>query len=486
MPSLDKDGQSYETTQRVGNALPRVNKIPNLTRSKLPNDQSIPKPLNSGHVSALSQSNLTAHQSSLLPYTYRIPIPDIEDYSRRTHGETNKSQPSVYINSSTTRQEKNDIRGRNSGSQGSNPHNERMGRPATSMGLQAILSTLLSSLSEGETTSDIQGTSVSSPEKFSGHDRTKFRTFIAQNRLVFRANPRKFSTDANKVTYACSYLEGTAFLWYENYVSKNLEPAWFGNFELFEKELASQFGMINSTSIAERKINRTFMKTTEHISDYLTKFNSLRYDLDWNDPALSFAFKRGLPTRIKDELARTTLKPRSLKELVEHSTRIDFQYWDRETEKNSETTTVHPPRSQGQTGTRKAINNSSTNLSLTPKLLFDDTGLITGKERQRRIDMKLCLYCAGDHFLDKCKKRPPHTPRIPAVSTKINLALPTQSSQFHSRNRNLTSQKGPNIWGLRGSKTFVRVAESPRYRQFDPNAEPWEFVERNMVTAEVA
>ncbi|KAK4696669.1 hypothetical protein P7C70_g8338, partial [Phenoliferia sp. Uapishka_3] len=410
MPSLDKDGQSHETTQRVGNALPQVNKISNLTRSKLPNDQSIPKPPNSGqsipkppssgHVSALSQSNLTTHQSSLLPYTYKIPIPDIEDNSRRTHGKTNKSQPSVYINFSTTRQGKDDIRRRDPGSQGSNPHNERLGQPAALMGLQAILSTLLLSLSEGEATSNIQGTSVSSPGKFSGHDHTKFWTFIAQNRLVFRANPRKFSTNANKVTYTCSYLEGTAFLWYKNYVSKNLEPAWFGNFKLFEKELASQFRMINSTSITERKINRTFMKTTKHISDYLTKTNSLRFDLDWNDPALSFAFKCGLPTRIKDELARTTLKPRSLKELVQHSTRIDFQYWDRETEKNSATTTGYHPKPQGQPGTRKAINNSSTNLSLTPKLLFNDTGLITGKEHQHHIDMKLCLYCACDHFLD--------------------------------------------------------------------------------------
>ena len=123
--------------------------------------------------------------------------------------------------------------------------------------LEDIFTTLAKAITDRDSTNgDVKGTSVRAPDKFSGKDRTKYRTFIAQLRLVFRANAKRFASDVNKVTYACSYLNDVAFSWYENFVPKDVKPDWFFDFSLFEQELSSQFGTINAPAITERKLGQ--------------------------------------------------------------------------------------------------------------------------------------------------------------------------------------------------------------------------------------
>lgn len=132
----------------------------------------------------------------------------------------------------------------------------------------SLLKTLAQAISDREDSGDVKGASVRAPEKFTGKDRTKYQTFIAQLRLVFRANSRRFASETNQVTYACSYLDDLVFSWYENYVAKGLEPEWFHNFAAFERELASQFGTINASAIAERKIQTLKMRPNDNINEY--------------------------------------------------------------------------------------------------------------------------------------------------------------------------------------------------------------------------
>lgn len=309
--------------------------------------------------------------------------------------------------------------------------------------LQAILASLATAISDRDNSGDVKGTSVRSPDKFSGKDRTKFRTFIAQLKLVFRANPRRYGTDTNKVTYACSYLDDNAFAWYENFVTQEVEPDWFSDFAAFEHELSVQFGTINAAAVAERKMGTLRMRPNEHINDYLTKFTSLKNDVDWNDSALSFAFRSGLPNRIKDEIARHDSRPRNLQELTELVIRIDFQYWDRETERYQERTDERPtqrhdptshrtpssarPTTRSSTAPRSTASSSTSNsmsyrpnktVVERPPLPLDNQGKVTNNERQRRIDNKLCLYCGGNHFLDKCDKKKPGT--VARIATSNN------------------------------------------------------------------
>lgn len=316
--------------------------------------------------------------------------------------------------------------------------------------VETLITTIMKQFQDGGN-GDVKGSSVRSPDKFTGKDRTKFRTFMAQLRLVFRANPRRYQSDTHKVTYACSYLDDIAFSWYENYVSRHIEPAWFNDYNAFERELSAHFGTINAAAAAERGLQRIKMRASDQVNDYLTRFAALRNDVDWNDSALVFAFKQGLPARIKDEIARNDLRPRDLTELIELVIRIDFQFWDRETERTQEkspeeyqsrerlssrpayTSTPRtsngsyaprhpslpykPPLTSGQPPSRAP---SKYPAGPRPVLSLNNEGKITNSERQRRMDNKLCLYCGGDHFLDKCDKK---------RSTNVRLAVPAASPE---------------------------------------------------------
>ena len=81
---------------------------------------------------------------------------------------------------------------------------------------QTTLLALIKALTRADEPPSSKGTDVRSPDKFNGLDRSKLRTYFAQCLLVFRANPCKFDTDTKKITYACSYLDGLAFEWYEH------------------------------------------------------------------------------------------------------------------------------------------------------------------------------------------------------------------------------------------------------------------------------
>ncbi|KAI0362863.1 hypothetical protein BV20DRAFT_959431, partial [Pilatotrama ljubarskyi] len=59
---------------------------------------------------------------------------------------------------------------------------------------------------------------VREPDQFDGSNSDELRIFFAQLELVFKARPRTFNSEAKKVTYALSYLKGTALQWFEPYL----------------------------------------------------------------------------------------------------------------------------------------------------------------------------------------------------------------------------------------------------------------------------
>ena len=59
---------------------------------------------------------------------------------------------------------------------------------------------------------------IRDPDPLDGSDPNKLRAFFAQLELVFKARPRTFDSDERKVTYALSYLKGTALQWFEPYL----------------------------------------------------------------------------------------------------------------------------------------------------------------------------------------------------------------------------------------------------------------------------
>jgi hypothetical protein len=53
------------------------------------------------------------------------------------------------------------------------------------------------------------------PDPYDGTDPSKLRAFLSQCRLTFRSRPNNFADDQFKITYAISWLKGTALHWYK-------------------------------------------------------------------------------------------------------------------------------------------------------------------------------------------------------------------------------------------------------------------------------
>ena len=98
---------------------------------------------------------------------------------------------------------------------------------------------------------------VRDPDQYDGSDTTKLCPFLAQLELVFKARPRTFALETKKVTYAISYLKGTALQWFEPYLleSQTLNPPNFMvDFEAFKNELRTNFGPYDAVGTAENDL----------------------------------------------------------------------------------------------------------------------------------------------------------------------------------------------------------------------------------------
>lgn len=236
------------------------------------------------------------------------------------------------------------------------------------------------------TPEDTELPSVASPRCFTGHDRRKCRPFVSQLKLVFRSDPPRFATEAQKVTYACSYLNELAFHWYDSASSgPEPPPAWLATFDTFVIELTSMFGHKNAKAVAERSLHRLHMGPGETIARYLVRFEGARQEVDWNDQALFFSFKSGLLPRLKEDIAIDFQQPTDLASLIKLAMRRDAEHHARLSEQ----------RDQHRTHSRKKVEQPrSRNLPHAP---------LTPKEREHRIQQQLCLYCgATGHYLSKC------------------------------------------------------------------------------------
>ena len=279
---------------------------------------------------------------------------------------------------------------------------------------------------------------VREPDQFDGSDSRKLRAFLMQLELNFNDRPTVFRLDRTKVNYALSYLKGTALDWFEPGLfgpGGSLEPRWLSSYADFVRELRVNFGPHDPVGDAESELERLHMKENQRITKYMVDFSRLAAQCQWGEAALRHQFYRGLPGRIKDEIARVG-KPILLTELRKLAQSIDARYWERRSEISRETPTTtknsapskpaseqnSKPSSSQKPSEKKADNSdrpasrpaasrpntNATPASRNPELQgkLGKDGKLTAEERQRRFDNKLCMFCGGTgHMARDCPKR---------------------------------------------------------------------------------
>jgi len=264
---------------------------------------------------------------------------------------------------------------------------------------------------------------VKEPDTFDGSDPRKLNNFILLCNLYFRNNP-SYSDDEPKVTFALSYLRGTALEYFEpSILDSDDTPYWMDNWSAFLRTLRTQFGPVDPTADAENGIDNLKMHDNHRILKYNVDFNRFAAQTGWNDSVLRHRYYTGLAERIKDVMGQQG-KPATLEamKLLAHS--IDSRHWERAREKFRSDKGKSDSSKSDQKSDKKASNSANNNPSqkysqnnksgkpapssgnsagLSDKLGKD--GKLTPQERQRRFDNNLCMFCGKiGHVAKDCLK----------------------------------------------------------------------------------
>ena len=147
--------------------------------------------------------------------------------------------------------------------------------------LAAALTLLAQSLSTLKKNSE--QTKVQEPDVFDGSDTHKLQPFLVQCTLNFRNRPDAFSTDSAKVTFALSYLKGTALDWFKPSLTSGLNLAWLNDYSDFILELRKNFGPHDPKGEGKADLENLH---NQRIVKYLVDFNRLAARVQWGKAAL--------------------------------------------------------------------------------------------------------------------------------------------------------------------------------------------------------
>ncbi|CDO78214.1 hypothetical protein BN946_scf184887.g2 [Trametes cinnabarina] len=273
-------------------------------------------------------------------------------------------------------------------------------------------------------------------DQFDGSDPNKLRLFFAQLELVFKAHPRTFKSDEKKVTYAISFLKGTALQWFEPYLLEGATdnpPLFMSSYKAFQDELRANFGPYDASRAAEHELMNLRMTENQRIAKYITQFTRLATQVRWGNAPLRYRFYDGLPNRLKDRISEVG-KPTTLNALRDLAQSIDNRYWERKAEQARESGTSksgHKSSSDSKSGSSSKSGHASNTTANTPAATpsksgsgggtpktpgktpakpyadkLGKDGKLTPEERQRRFANNLCLFYGGaGHTAGACPKK---------------------------------------------------------------------------------
>ncbi|MBW0489605.1 hypothetical protein O181_029320 [Austropuccinia psidii MF-1] len=175
------------------------------------------------------------------------------------------------------------------------------------------------------------------PDSFDGTQAHKLRGFIQPCQLIFHNDPANLISDRNKVLYSTSFLTGRAGKCIEHYLSNisNEDPSYLlNNWPLFESQLWTLFGDSNEVRKAEQELENLRMKERGHLSLYIADFRSLMSRIeDWGETAYIHVYRRGLASRLLEQLASHPGTFDTLQKLMDFTLKLDTRYHERQKEK---------------------------------------------------------------------------------------------------------------------------------------------------------
>ncbi|MGL4250315.1 MAG: DUF4939 domain-containing protein, partial [Aeromonas sp.] len=263
---------------------------------------------------------------------------------------------------------------------------------------------------------------INNPPVYSGEP-LQCRSFLTQCEVVFSLQPSTFAEDRSRVAYVISLLAGRARQWAT--AGWETEVDWIQRFTLFKEEMLRVFDRSAQGTEVSRLLS-SLHQGRGSVTDFAIEFCTLATTSGWNEPALHARFLEGLNAEVHDEIYSREI-PAGLDDLMSLALRIERRLEDRR----------HARRMEGSLlASTHAI---SPPVSPAPAVLpvkterMQQGGLrITAQERQRRIQDRLCMYCAAaGHFVANCPVKGQRSSIDGGVLTGATLPHPLRKACTH-------------------------------------------------------
>jgi hypothetical protein len=312
----------------------------------------------------------------------------------------------------------------------------------------ALLARHIANISTPKTTKS--ATKPRRPDTFDGSDPSTLDSFIFQCSMYIAACSGDFPDDEARVAFVLSYLHSAPLDWFQAELTHAVTcggqlPKWFTAFPRFLAELRRLFGPHDPVNNAIEALESLMYEDSTRVAHYTLEFNCHSPRTGWNEPALARYYYRGLPDRLKDDIARLG-KPAGLASLQDLANTLDQRYWERQSElgyysghsaSSSDASLAsdspspdpdfppHPSAFLSASTSENSAENSPKNILDAPQHLPDDQkqsasipapslvsiladllgpdGKLKPEERQRRLVNGLCLRCGKPgHMVNNC------------------------------------------------------------------------------------
>ena len=262
------------------------------------------------------------------------------------------------------------------------------------------------------------------PKTFTGI-RTDYQAFILQLNLIFNSDPYRYQGDATKISYAASFLSGSALEWFKPHVSDE-GIIDFDTWGAFVNSLKAAFDDPDARATAEQKL-RTLKQGTKDCAAYHAEFAPVATQLRLDHVTRISWFKHGLSYEV-GKMMITQPHTENFNEYVKQAIQVDnaLRALNNRNPRNSGGQFTAKPA--GTTNnTAPSTPSTSTGVQPGPMDLSAarKRGPLTAAEKKRCRDNSLCLYCGSPgHWATTCPQKKRRTAASATVESEGGVPLP--------------------------------------------------------------